>query len=262
MVFLATGLLATGRSYREQFWLIAGFFVLGIAGLVLVQNGLRGVVIAGPITGSVALAASLIGSLSWAEVLGLPRRIALLLGIGLKSRALVFNNRLLDHRRRVADAIRLAQKDPPRRTDALDEMTVHVRGVRDLHAPDSAWSVLRDDIADDEEAWIALLRDGVSSGQLAEQARGFEPIGMRWEQMAAQASQDQRQLATPSRRRRGRAVWLATLGLSFLALGLAVARGYDPLALHLTDFDVWLTLVELVGGCLLLGSALAVSLRR
>jgi hypothetical protein len=256
LVFLATGLLATGRSYREQFWLIAGFFVLGIAGFVLVRDGIRGVVIAGPITGSTMLAALLIGSLSWAQVLGLPRRIAMLLGIGLMSRAIAFNNRLLDHRRRVADAIHLAQQDPPRRTDALDEMTVHVRRVRDLRAPDSAWSLLRDDIAEDDEAWITLLRDGETPERLAEQARVSGPLITRWEQMAAQAAHDQRELATPIRRRRGRAVWLATYGASLLALGLAVGRGYDPFALRLADLDVWLTLVELVGACLLLGGAL------
>lgn len=85
---------------------------------------------------------------------------------------------------------------------------------------------------------------------------------MRWDQMAAQAAQDQRELATPTRRRRAKAVWLATYGASLLVLGLAVGRGYDPLALRLTDPGVWLTFVELIGGCLLLGGALILSLRR
>lgn len=262
LVLLATGFLATGRSYRERFWLIAGFFVLGVAAFVLVRDGLRSVVIAGPITGSTALAALVIGSLSWAQVLGLPRRIALPLGIGLKSRALVFNNRLVDHRRRFVDAVRVAQEDQPRRTDALDKAIVQVRGIRALRAPDAAWTLLRNDIADDEEVWITLLRDGGPSEQLAEQARGSEPMRMRWDQMAAQAAQDQRELATPTRRRRAKAVWLATYGASFLVLGLAVGRGYDPLALRLTDPGVWLTFVKLIGGCLLLGGALILSLRR
>lgn len=262
MVFLATGFLATGRSDGERFSLSAGLVVLGVAAFVLVRDGLRGVVIAGPITGSTALAAFLIGLLYWAQVLGLPRPLALLLAIGLKSRALAFNNRLLDHRRRIADGVRVAQQDPPRRTDALDKASVQVRRVRALRAPDSAWRLLRDDIADDDEAWINLLRNGAPSEHLAEQARASGPMRIRWEQMATQAAEDQRQLATPARRRRAKAVWLATYGVSFLALGLAVARGYDLLALRLTDPDVLLTIVELVGGCLMLGGALILSLRR
>ena len=263
MVYLCTAFLAIGRSYgADRSWLLPGLLGLGGVAFVVVRDGLRGVFIAGPITGSVTLTAFLIGSLYWAQVLGLPRPIAIRLGIGLLSRALVFNNRLIDHRRRVADAIRLAQTDPPRRAAALAEMTVHIRRVRDLRAPDSAWSLLRDDIADDEEGWIQALRDAEPSERLAEQARASGPLRMRWEQMAAQAAQDQRELATPTRRRRAEAVWLATLGASCLALGLAVGRGYDPLALHLTDLDVWVTLVQVVGGCLLLGGALVVSLRR
>jgi hypothetical protein len=262
VVYLATAYLAIGRSYRERFWLAAGLFVLGVAAFLIVRDGLRWIVIAGPITGSVALAALLIGSLSWAQVLGLPRPLAIRLGVGLKSRALMFNNRLLDHRRRSADAVRIAQQDPSRRAVALDEARVQLGRLRALRTPDSEWRGLRNDIADDDETWINLLRAGEPAEHLAAQARAFEPLRTRWEEMAAQAAEDQRQLATPARRRRGRALWLATYGVSFLGLGMAGARGYDPLALRLTDPFAWQTVVLLVGGCLMLGGALIVSLRR
>jgi hypothetical protein len=262
MAFMAGAFLASGRAYRDRFWPILGFGVLGLVAFEFVRVGLRGVLIAGPISGSLMFASLLIGSLFWAQLVGLPRWLALRTGVGLTSRALAFNNRLIEHRASLADAIRVVQEDPRRRPDALKLASELVRRVRALRPPDAAWAQLRDDIADEEDAWLNLLRDDVPSERLADLAHAFAPLAARWAQMDAQAAHDQRLIASPARRRRAMVVWLAVLGSSCLLIGLAQARGHNLLSLDLTDPSVWLALVELVGGGLAIGNALIVALRR
>lgn len=179
MTFMATAFLATWRSHRNGFWSSVGLGVLGLVAFELVRVGLRGVIFAGPISASLTFASLLMGSLFWAQVVGLPRWLALLTGVGLTSRALAFSNRLIEHRASLADAIRIAQEDPRRRTDALKLARRQVRRVRALRPPDAAWALLRDDIADDEDAWIDLPRDDVPSERLTDLAHAFAPLAAR-----------------------------------------------------------------------------------
>lgn len=259
---MAVGFIATGRSRRDRFWLVMGLLILGITAFALIRDGLDGAVIAGPVSGSFALAALLLGFLAWAQLLGLPRRLAWLLGIGLKSRALVFDNRLLALSGTFRETIHLAQEDSDRRPGALAKAEEQVRRMRAAHPPDAAWALLRDDMVADFERWIDLLRNDVPPDRLADHATTFAPVMARWVAMRDQAAQDQRLLASPARRRRGTAVWLATAGFSGLLIGAAQARGYDLLALGVAAPRFWLSVGALASGATALVGSLVIAIRR
>jgi hypothetical protein len=83
MAFMGLAFLATWRSSPDRTWLGVGFVVLAGTMIAAVRDGIREVVLGGPISGSFIVASLLIGSLLWANVLGLPSRLALLTGVGL-----------------------------------------------------------------------------------------------------------------------------------------------------------------------------------
>jgi hypothetical protein len=83
MAFMGSAFLATWRSSRDRTWLAVGTFVLASTMIAAVRDGLRAVVLEGPISGAFIVASLLIGSLLWANLLGLPPRLALLTGVGL-----------------------------------------------------------------------------------------------------------------------------------------------------------------------------------
>lgn len=262
MIVMATSFLANGRAARDRFWTILGVIVLVTAALSISRDGLRPIIIAGPITGAFALFQCLLGLWFWAEFSGLPRPFALRLGIGLKNPALAFDIRLHALRSRFADAIRLAQADPDRQTDALIEAETLVRLERALRAPDLAWSQLRDDIADDDSAWIDLIRNDAPSERLADHIEALGPVLDRWGQLRDGALAEQRLIASPRIRRRGKVVVLASLSLSLLAAGLAAARAYDLFGVGVTHFQSWLAIGMLVGGLIGSAAALVAALER
>jgi hypothetical protein len=262
ITFMAVGFIATWRARRGSIWLEVGLCVLAIGAIAIIRDGIRVEIIAGPITGSLALAAFLLGTLAWAQALGLPRRLACLLGIGLKSRALVFDHRLVDLRNTLADAINLARQDPDRRDAAISKAEAGVRRLRSLHPPDSDWGYIRDDMVDDYEGWIDLVRKDVSAERLADHVHAFVPVMDRWTDMRERAARDQRALASPAWRRRGDALWLATAGFSGLLVGLAQARGYDVLALGIAAPRFWISLVTVAFGVGALMASLVVAIRR
>jgi len=83
MAFMGSAFLATWRSSRDRTWLGVGIVVLAGTAIVIARDGLRVVVLGGPISGSFIVASLLMGSLLWADRLGLPPRLALLTGVGL-----------------------------------------------------------------------------------------------------------------------------------------------------------------------------------
>ncbi len=261
-VFLASGLFAWWRIYHATFWLVAGLGALTADLVTLYRYGLFPVVIAGPISASVMLGATLLGLLLWAQVLGLPRGLALTLGIGLTSRPLRFHNRLVEIQKPLAEAVVRAQRDPDRRAAALAIADHQIERLRSLRPPDGAWAALRDDIADHDATGVALLRAGASAERIADHAAAFALVMARWDEMRDRAAADQRLLATPARRRRGEAVWLAAIGISLLFIGLAQARIVDVPSLTIADGRFWLIAGAFVGGVAALLGSLVVVLRR
>lgn len=262
MVFLASALIAMWRSYRDSFWLVGGIGVIVAGAVTLARYELLATVIAGPISGSIVLGATVLGLLLWAQVLGLPRGLALTLGVGLTSRPLRFDRRLVAVRKPFVEAIALAQTDPDRRSEALANAERQIRRVRGLRPPDGAWAALRDNIADDDAGWVDLLQGGAPTERLADHAAAFAPVQARWTEMRDRAAADQRLLASPARRRRGNAVWLGTIGISLLFIALTRARVVDLPSLGITDGRFWLIAGAFIGGvCALVGS-LVFALRR
>jgi hypothetical protein len=261
-LFLSGGLVAMWRSRRDSFWLVTGLFVLGITVVVAVRDGLHLVFLSGQTSAAETIAALLLGSLFWSEALGLPRSLATVLGIGLRSRALTFDGRLLDDRQALVAAVERAQVDGTGRHAALLEGSAEVHRMRHLRPPDRPWALLRDDIADDFEAWFDLLAADASPDRLSDHAEAFAPVMTRWIQMRDQAAQEQRALATPARRRRGQAVWLATFGTVFLIIAIAQLRAFDALDLGVTAPRFWFTIGALAGAAIALTGALVTVIRR
>lgn len=156
---LGLGLLALARDTRQRSLLVAGCIVLAGPAIGVARDGLRAVVIAGPVTGSLALLASVVAFICWATVLGLPRPLARVLGIGLRSRVLAFSNRVLALEASFVEDSRTAQIEPDRRDSSLASAAEHVATMWALQPPDPAWGVLRDDLADACQARIELIRD-------------------------------------------------------------------------------------------------------
>jgi hypothetical protein len=174
---LALGMITSQRLRFNPLWSCVGWGVLGGLALALVLRGLRWVIIAGPITGSFTLGALLLGSLAWAEVLGLPRDAARLLGIGLMSRALVFSNHLGDLMKRFGDAISRAQEGPDRRASAMATAEVQLRRMEALRPPDPAWGQIRDKLVSRRRAvWLAAAGFSALLNCVARIGAGLLPL--------------------------------------------------------------------------------------
>ena len=255
MTFLAVAAIATWRASRDAFWLVTGLGIIGTTVFALIRYGNHGLIFGGPIGVSTALMGVMLGCLLWAQLVSLPRPLARLLGIGLRSRAIAFSNRLIAVRKPFTEALRLADEDPDRRLEALARADEQVRRMRALRAPDAAWAFLRDDLANDSAARVALLRAGAPPERLEDHDRAAAPVVARWVAMNDEAAIDQRTLATPARRRRGTIVWLVSLGVVSLFMGFAQGIGSDVTVHGLADPRAWLALVELaLGGATLVGA--------
>jgi hypothetical protein len=262
MVVMGTAFLANGYAGRDRFWFILGSAILGFTAFMLGRDGLRWILFAGPITGSFALLALLLGSLFWAELVGLPRPIAYLSGIGLKNRPLTFNNRLYTTRLAFVEAIRVAQEELVRRSEALATAEAQVKRERTLKPPDRTWGQLRDDIADDDEAWIELIRSDAPTERRADHVEAFGPVLARWRQMQEAATAEQRLISDPGLQRRGMVISLVGIGASLLLAGLAVAGAYHLREVGLARTEIWVAIGMLAGGSLLLGRALMLAVKR
>ncbi len=230
VLFVASGWIVLGRSPFDRFWLWPGLLALLVLGVVLVRDGLWPAVIAGPISGTSSLAGVALGALAWAQVLGLPRPLACALGIGLTSRPLRFSNHLVDLNKPFGEALQRAQEDTEDRAAALRAARTQVVRMARLRAPDAAWGQLRDDVLAEYRGWIELLEAAAPVERQVEAEAASERVFARWRAMHEQAADAQRLLATPARRRRGAALWLATAGLSCLAMGAARANAAAAIA--------------------------------
>ena len=261
VTFMAAGFLACWWVRRESIWLVGGAVFLAVVAVEFVRFGPQGGVVAGPVSGARTLGAVLVGSLAWLEALGRPRRLSIFLGIGLRSRALVFSNRLIAIWGPFSEAVNAFQVDATRRAEALDVSENQAREFRGLRPPDPAWAHLRNDLADHVESSASLLRLDASLDKFDDRRQAFEPVYARWMLMKEAAAKAQRSLATPARRRRGQVVWLATVGFSALIIGLAEARStYVGPALSAPNLIA--TISPLAAGVVCLIAAVVVAVRR
>ena len=245
VVFMASGCVAAWRNpWDDRSWLVAGLGVFVAAGVELVYLGILPVALTGPASGSIVLASVLLGVLLWAKVLGLPRSLALLIGIGLTSRPLRFGNRLIALRERFSEAIGNAQTDPDRKVDWIEIAEAQIRRERAVRPPDAVWGSVRDELADHDAGWLALVRADAAPESYEAHIEAFGPVKARWSDMKDRAAADQRQLANPARRRRGAMVALGSLGISLILVGMAQA--VDPRLVGIGDLRPWLISVPFV----------------
>jgi hypothetical protein len=256
----AAGCVALWQRKRDAFSLATGLFMFGLIAYVVARDGIEPSAIAGPVGGAVTLTAAAMAFLMWTEVLGLPRGLALLLGIGLVSRALVFSNRL----REEVEALRVLFQQPShpeRRAAVADQAQRHVLRLRSARAPDRAWARLRDEIADSYQVFVDLVRADAPVDEFAEPSTALKTSFASWKDMAHAAAADQRRLATPARRRRGFAVFLGTVGIALLTIGLAEVSAGNLTGRATIDLRQWLTLSEVVVGVALLAGAVIYATR-
>lgn len=258
LVFAASGCIATWRDQKDRSWLVAGIVVLAAGAVDVAVLGLQLDAIPDPVIGTTVLVMTLVGLLLWAQVLGLPRWLALILGIGLTSRPLRFSNRLSDLRKPIKA---LSVADPAHLSGAIKNAEAQIRRVRALRAPDPAWAAVRDDLADCDSRWIDLVRADASNEHLGEQLEAYAPVMARWTELRDRAASDQRQLATPARRRRGAIVWYGSVGFSAILLGVAQVQALDVPPSGLGDRHFWAVALPFIGALILFGM-LASTLRQ
>ena len=131
-----------------------------------------------------------------------------------------------------------------------------------LRAPDPSWSLLRDDIADELSTWVGLLRMVASPDAFAEVSARIDVVWARWKDMADEAARAQRELNTPSVRRRGEATWLATIGCGCVILGLGSMQGHALFPRGAPDMRTIVAFLVIGLGVALVARSVIVLMRR
>ncbi|HYC06390.1 MAG TPA: hypothetical protein VEG29_00565 [Candidatus Binatia bacterium] len=258
----ASGLIALARETRQRWLLVLGLLGAATTMIVVARDGLLPVVFAGPVGTTLALTISVVAFVCWATVLGLPRPVARVLGIGLKSRALTFDDRLRAEERSLRAAIDAALADLDHLDESLGQAEARTDRIQALRPPDVAWAVLRDDIVDGWLRWIELTRDHAPQLHLEAEQGFIDAVYARWREMTNEAALAQRELATPDRQRRGWAVSGAAVGACLMLHGLAITRAYDLQRRGPADPESIAAFVALVGGLLLVLASIASLARR
>jgi hypothetical protein len=262
-LFLGAAFLAMSISGRGHTWFVLGLGLAVTTLFVVTRDGLEMArIVAGPISGSLALGGLLLGSFLWAEVVGLPRSLARRLGIGVRIRLLPFDKRLTELRHRSVEATDRAGERPSQRAEALAEAEAQLDRVRDLRAPDAEWAKLRDDLLDADEAWIALVRANVPADEVSAQMGVYPPLLARWEALRERRRRDWLAGAEPELHRRQNISWTMTFGLAALLVGFGTARSSGFPALHPEDINLWLGASCIVGGIGLVAYSLRMAIRR
>lgn len=261
LTYLAAGWIVLGGSkWNWPGWRGLGIGALAVTVVVVVRDGLGRELIAGPISGTTAFGAGVLGTYTWGQVLGLPRSIALLLGVGLMSRPLSFSNRLSELSDAYRASLQRAQEDPPSWERQFRAALRTTDAMAHLRAPDKAWASLRDGLVAQYRRWIELVEIMDTVG-LESVSAELAAIGARWKVLADAAAEEQRAVATPARIRRGFILWYVIAGVWSVLVGLARARAswllgnQDPTA----ALDA---LILLVMGVLALGYAVKSSRTR
>jgi hypothetical protein len=262
MAFLGLSLVAWGRSSRSRSILGCGLAELVIVAVLIVRDGVRVALVSGPVNTSLAIGSVLFGSLAVAQFVSLPRGLARVLGVGMRSRTLVFDNRVIAIRAQYFEALRRADSDPASRALALLDAEKQTRRIRALRPPDPTWALLRNDMADDFNRWIDLRRSDVSPERLSDSIEAGAPVVARWTQMREQAALDQRLVATPARRRRGESLFAMAASVTFLLVGSTTLDAYAPIASSLPDPKVLFGLIELAAGVVAGVGSVVLLLRR
>ena len=217
--------IAYGRRWRDRFWVLWGFILLVGLAVAVGRNGVdTGRLIAGPTSGAMTLGVLLFAALFGPEAVGLPRRVAIHIGIGFRNRAGVFDRRMWEVRETWYAAIRRAQEVPDQRVAALVAAAAEVRRLRSLRAPNHVWAELRNDIASDDEDWIALIRAEAPAERFQDHIEAFAPVARRWEELRTSYRADSATVEGPGFRRRHAIVSRLVMAAGGLLLAYAMVR--------------------------------------
>lgn len=262
-LYLATALVAYGRSQVDRTWLGMGLVVLGAAPIALYLHGLRLVLVGGLSSGSFTLACLLLGSVLLGQAVGLPRPIARRLGIGMKNRRWAFDAQLWQLRGEFADEITLAQADPEARADALARAELLNGRMRRLRAPDAAWARLQDDLISVDATAIRLLTSDPSAEAIDELNIAIAVVHGRWQDLRRDYKAEMQPLLDAGLPRRGEALFMATFGVSALVFASAGIREYVLGSLAVSSPTFWIDVVgPVVAGCAGVGYGVWLMVRR
>lgn len=260
--YLGASWIVLGQSrWAWSWWRWMGITVVAGTVLVVVRDGLQWELMAGPISASTALGTFALGTYAWGQVFGLPRGLALGLGVGLTSRPIHFSNRLADLIDDYRSALKRGAEDAPSRKRQLRAALRATDAMARQRAPDEAWATLRDDLVAQYRRWISLLGASDTVGLETVNAQ-LAAIFERWAALNDAAAEQQRKLATPARQRRALVVWFAIAGTSSVLIGLARARAaWLILGGHDTTAAI-AALVMLAAGVFAIGYAAKLALTR
>ncbi len=261
-LFLAGTLVASWRWWHDRTWVIVGALIGMAIPVALLRNGLHLVVITWSMGGTEALVSLVISLLFWAQLLGLPRAIARILGIGLWNPAYAFDWRIRDLHERFVAALATAKVEPGSRDRAFATAGDQIRRMRRVRAPSIEWRDLRNEIASHDAAWLGVVRSSESPEGISGLAESAKPLGERWSRMRKEALSEQRLLRTPARDRRGTAVLTGVFSIALLLFGIVDERTHDVVVVGFADPQSWITVMELGGGGIGIVAAVVMIVRR
>ena len=243
-VLFSAGLIAMGTHRRSRELVIYGLVALGLVVWV--------VYVAGPDVGRWFITPFQLGAVPggllmaaacWADVIGLPRPLALRLGVGLREPAVDLSNLIVSTNDRVFEELDKCVKDPRRAERHLADARVLVDRLAEHAAPDQYWGQVRDDYAACHRRALTVAAAMVSGLDGEDAAPGSE-LEAAYNRAAARLS-DLNEALKEDRggnavtRRNGLAVGVGGAAAGLLVFGNAVLASRVSLPVH-TDPWLWL----------------------
>lgn len=260
VVLLGLALIGSGRARHDRFWLISGAVVLALAALAAYEGLVAPRLISGPNGALQTLGILVFAALFATDSFGLPRALAVRLGLGLRNRAWEFDRHLSRERRLLLDAWRSAVEQP-HDSRHLAAAKAHLRRIRRLRPPDPAWRAFRDELADLDQRWMNYHLERLPDEPGA--VPDYDGFIERWELLREAYRADAAALREESAGALADSMWRLVMATGFGLLGLGmlgIVGGRPPFVLS-NPADVG-AIIVLGGAAIFLLSIFVPSLRR
>jgi len=251
-VFLGLGCLACGKRRANRWVSIFGLVVFAAAGWLVYWAGPDISRWHLPSRQLGALPAGLLlGTFAWADAIGLPRRLALQLGVGRREPRIYFNNVIDRTNERLFAELQQCVTDQKRHDRHLRTARALADRLAEFPAPDEAWGTCRDDIVALHRKVIASVAAHVSGEESEDTGPGsqleaaYRPNTARRVELWEEAARDRVQSAEEDSIR-----WSLTLLVTgWLATALSVGSYFLGRVISPPVYtDPWLWLEACAGG--------------
>jgi len=242
-------LIALWRRSHDRFWLLLAVLILVGTAVALFQRGLAtDRLVSGPNGALGDVAILLLAAFFTADAVGLPRRVAIVTGIGLRSREWEFDRRFFQERVQFLESGTRLRDDPIGREGVLEFARSHLRRITALRAPNRAWAELRDGLVAADRDWIALILGTLPPDRMQDVKAAHESANAKWARLQEQYRSDSAAIRARQDPSRGESMYFAAAGLCAAVLGISTLRLLWGGPLSGGDPRFLLGIVELVAG--------------